>query len=60
MSDETITKIALALIAGIPAVIAAISSLKNGHTLRRKHKENYDATGGKSLPKKPRQWYHPK
>ncbi len=45
MSDLTVEKISLALISGLPAIIAAISSVKNGLEQRRVRQELAEVNG---------------
>lgn len=59
MSDETIEHLSVALFASLPAIIAAISSLRNGREQKRVRKELEKVNGvsssgldGKSLKKK--------
>ncbi len=59
MSDVTVEHIAAAILAAIPATIAAISSLKNGHEQKRVRNELAELNGkvepgpnGKGLKKK--------
>ncbi len=62
MTDATLEKIVLAIVTGLPAIIAAISSLRNGVEQKRVRQELAQVNGkiggpgvnGKSLKKKGR------
>jgi len=58
------TRLLMVLIVGTPAIIAAISSLRNGRTIDRLKKKS-DGKGASPVKKRPKKngqhpdWYHP-